>query len=120
MPPKPGVHAESALPARSSDVTRANTLLRRRRDGQPVSSYSGASSTTLCPAALNSGETTSPALARRHRKGDERGRNVDVLEGAAHGVLAADGGDAQILLRLERAEKRGKRLTPARGIMPGL
>ena len=62
MPPKPGVHTESARPARSSEVTLANTLIREAVTGSPVSSYSGASSTTLCPAALNSGETTSPAL----------------------------------------------------------
>ena len=72
------------------------------------------------PRRLEFGGDDLPHLPRRHREGDERGRNVDVFEGAAHGVLAADGSDAEIELRLERAEERRERLAPALGIVPGL
>ena len=33
-----------------------------------------------------------PGVAHGYSEGDQRGRNVDVLKGAGHGVLAADGG----------------------------
>ena len=47
---------------------------------------------------------------------NEGRRNVDILKGAAHGVLAADGADAEVLLRLEGAEKGGKGLAPAAAV----
>ena len=50
------------------------------------------------------------------RKGDERGRYVDVLEGAAHAVLAADGAQPQPDLCVQRAEERRERHTPALGV----
>ena len=59
-------------------------------------------------------------VPRRDRKGDERGRHVDMFERSAHRVLASDRGNAQIGLRLKRAEKRGKRLPPTFGIVTGL
>ena len=49
-------------------------------------------------------------------EGDERGRDVQVLEGAAHGVLAADGRDLELHLRLQRAQQRLEGLAPALGI----
>ena len=58
-----------------------------------------------------------PGQEHAHGKADQRGRNADVLERAAHGILAADRGDAQIQLRLKRAQQRGKRLAPARGVV---
>ena len=45
----------------------------------------------------------------------ERRRDVERLEAAGHGVLAADGADAQIDLGHERAKKRGEGLAPALG-----
>ena len=51
--------------------------------------------------------------AGRHREGDERRRHVEILEAAGHGVLAADGRDAETQLRLERAEQGGEGLAPA-------
>ena len=46
-------------------------------------------------------------------EGDERGRHVEIFEGAGHGVLAADSGDAQLHLCPEGAQKRGHGLAPA-------
>ena len=42
---------------------------------------------------------------------------MNILKGAAHGVLAADGADAEVLLRLEGAEKGGKGLAPATAVL---
>ena len=56
-------------------------------------------------------------LAGDDGEGDERGRDVEVLEGARHAVLAADGGRAELELRFERAEERHERLAPAGGIL---
>ncbi len=58
--------------------------------------------------------------ARGNGERNERGRNVDMLERAAHGVLSADRRDAQIGLRLERAQKRRERLPPTGGVAPRL
>ena len=52
----------------------------------------------------------------RDRKRNEGRGDMDVLEGAAHGVLTADRGKAETHLRVESAEQRGKGLAPARGI----
>ena len=56
----------------------------------------------------------------RDGEGDERRRHVMVKEGTGHGVLAADGGSAELELRIQRAEERGKRLAPARGLVAEL
>ena len=53
-----------------------------------------------------------PGIHRRNAEGDEGGRDMDMLEGAAHGVLAADGGEAQLLLHLDRSQERAQRLAP--------
>ena len=34
-------------------------------------------------------------------KGDEGGRDVEVLEGTGHGILSSDGGEAESLLSME-------------------
>ena len=59
-------------------------------------------------------------LAGDDGEGDERGRDVEVLEGARHAVLAADGGRAELELRFERAEERHERLAPAGRILAEL
>ena len=53
-------------------------------------------------------------------KGNERGGHVEVLEGAAHGVLAADGANAQVDLGVEGAEHAGHGLAPTRGLVAQL
>ena len=53
----------------------------------------------------------------RDAERDEGRRHVDVLEGAAHGVLAADGRKAELLLHLERAEQGAEWLAPGVGIL---
>ena len=50
---------------------------------------------------------------RRDGKGDERGRHIEIEERAGHGVLAADGGSAELKLGVHRAEQGGKGLAPA-------
>ena len=55
-------------------------------------------------------------LCGREREGNERGRNVDIFESTAHAVLAADGAQAQLYLRVQRAQQRAQRHTPALGI----
>ena len=59
-------------------------------------------------------------FAGRDGEGHECGRHVERLKAAAHGILAADGGDAEIHLRAERAEQGGQRLAPARFVAPEL
>ena len=56
-------------------------------------------------------------LAGGDGEGDQRGRNIQLLEGTGHGVLAADGADAQLHLRPECAQQRGKGLAPALGVL---
>ena len=48
----------------------------------------------------------------RHRKGDERRRNIQLLERAGHRVLAADGRNPELMLGTQRAEERRKGLAP--------
>ena len=59
-------------------------------------------------------------LGSGNRKGDQCRWNVDVLEGAGHRVLTADGGGAELKLRVQRTEERGKRLAPAHGLIAEL
>ena len=56
------------------------------------------------------------ARGERH----ERGRDVEVLEAAGHGVLAADRADAEVDLRHEGAEDGGHGLAPALGLVAEL
>ena len=58
------------------------------------------------------GEDLADAVSR-DGEGAQGRRDVEVLERTGHGVLAADGGDAEVHLRLVRAEERGGRLAPA-------
>ena len=56
------------------------------------------------PGFLPFGRNRVLCLARGDRKGNQGRRNVQVLEGSAHGVFSADGSDPQILLGFEGAE----------------
>ena len=62
---------------------------------------------------LELGRDQTGSVLRRDSEGNERGRYVHVIERAAHGVLAADGREAQVLLRVIRAEQGGQRLAEA-------
>ena len=43
-----------------------------------------------------------------------------VKESTRHRVLTADGGSAELKLRVQRTEERGKRLAPAHGLIAEL
>ncbi len=59
-------------------------------------------------------------VSQRHGKADQGGRHVQVLEGAGHGVLAANGANAQVHLGHEGAQDRGRGLAPALGLVAEL
>ena len=59
-------------------------------------------------------------LAQAGGKRDQRGRHVEVLERAGHGVLAANGANAQVKLGHKRAEKSGRGPAPALGVVAEL
>ena len=52
-----------------------------------------------------------------HREAHQRRRDIDLVEGSGHGVLAADGSKAQLHLRLVRAQQRREGLAPAEGLL---
>ena len=52
-------------------------------------------------------------LADGRGEGDQRGRHIQLLEGAGHAVLTADGGDAEADLCVQCAQQSGQRLAPA-------
>ena len=72
------------------------------------------------PRFLQLGTDNLPGFAGGHREGHQGGRHVQVLEGAGHGVLAADGRHAQIHLGGEGAKQGRRGLSPALGIAAGL
>ena len=53
-------------------------------------------------------------------KRDQRGRDVQVLKAAGHGILAANGRDPKVNLCHESAKQRRRRLTPTSGIVTKL
>ena len=53
------------------------------------------------------------ALFHIHRKGNQSGRHIDIVESSGHGILAADGRKAVSQLRVEGAEQRREGLAPA-------
>ena len=59
-------------------------------------------------------------LVRGHGEGHQGGGHVQLLEGAAHRILAADGADAQVHLGFEGSQQGRQGLAPAAGILPGL
>ena len=52
-------------------------------------------------------------LNRSNGKGEQRGGDIQIQEGAGHGVLAADGRRAEAHLSLHGAQKGGEGLAPA-------
>ena len=62
---------------------------------------------------LELGAQHAARVAHGGGKADQRGRHVQPFKAAGHAVLAADGGDAQPHLRIQRAEQRRHRLAPA-------
>ena len=48
-----------------------------------------------------------------HRKGDEGGRYIELVEGAGHAVLTADGGQLEGILHVIGAEQGAEGLAPA-------
>ena len=55
-------------------------------------------------------------VAHADGEGAEGGRHVNVVEGAAHGVLAADGGQLEAHLGVVGAEEGGEGLAPTVGV----
>ena len=53
-------------------------------------------------------------------EGYEGGRHIHVLEGAAHGILAAEGGEAELPQHPHAAQHGGARLAPAGRLVPHL
>lgn len=71
---------------------------------------------TRLPGALEFGRGHAIDWAACGGERNERGRYVELFEGARHGVLAADRAHFSIDLRHERAEHGRNRLTPTRGL----
>ena len=63
--------------------------------------------------ALEFGGGSALHIAHRHGEGNQGRRNVKLLEGAGHGVLAADRTRTQIDLGHQGAQYGGHRLAPA-------
>ena len=63
---------------------------------------------------LELGESTSPVFSGGNGEGDQRGRYVQIQEGAGHGVLAADGGGAQLQLRVQQRPAERQKGLPQR------
>ena len=62
---------------------------------------------------LELGGDDAAGLADGGSEGHQRGRNIQLLEGAGHAVLTADGGDAEADLCVQCAQQSGQRLAPA-------
>ena len=52
-----------------------------------------------------------------NRKGDQGGRDIKVVEGARHAVLASDGGQSEGILNVIGPEKGAEGLAPAAGVV---
>ena len=68
----------------------------------------------IVPGGLEVVGDNAAGFFRGDGEGHQGGRHVHILEGAAHGVLAADGADAQGHLGLEGPQQGSQRLAPAR------
>ena len=79
-------------------------LVRRRNQHHAVS------------CSLELGRHNAVHVSAGRSEADKRGRHVQVLKAAGHGVLAANGANAQVNLRHKRTQKRRRRFAPARGI----
>ena len=65
------------------------------------------------PRFLEFGGEHLARFQRRNGEGDQRGRYVQIQEGAGHGVLTANSGSAQLQLRVHSAQQSGEGLAPA-------
>ena len=65
------------------------------------------------PRLLELGGQDLAGLDGGNGEGDEGGGHVQVVEGAGHGVLAADGRPAEVQLGLQSAQQGGEGLAPA-------
>ena len=72
------------------------------------------------PRLLELGGEHLTRLDGRDGEGDQRGGHVQIVEGARHGVLAADGGAAQLQLGVQGPQQGGEGLAPAGGLVPQL
>ena len=70
-------------------------------------------STSLFPAFFSSGVIISCSFATSTAKETRVGGTSNIIEGAGHGVLSADGRKAEAELCMVRAKQRCKRLAPA-------
>ena len=66
---------------------------------------------------LQVGRDDRAGIDRRDAEGHEHRRHVDMLEGARHGVLAADRGKSQLDLHPQGAEQGAEGLAPAAGVV---
>ena len=62
---------------------------------------------------MKEAKLTAAGLADGRGEGHQRGRHIQLLEGAGHTILAADGGDAEAHLGIQSAQQSGQRLAPA-------
>ncbi len=69
---------------------------------------------------LELGGSGAAHVTDRHGERDQRGRHIQVLERAGHGILAADRARAQVDLGHERAQHGGDRLAPTVGFVAQL
>ena len=56
-------------------------------------------------------------LCHIHSKGNQRRRNIDLIEGSGHAVLASDGRKAEAKLGRISSQQRCERLTPTGGLL---
>ena len=64
---------------------------------------------------LEIGRDDASGIDSRNTEGHQHRRDVDLLEGTAHRVLAADRGQSQLDLHLQGTEQRPERLAPRTG-----
>ena len=94
----------------------AEVFLQLRRIGHMVLPGRMAHQVDTVAGLLEIGRNDRPGIHRRDAEGHQHGRDVDMLERARHRVLAADRGQAQFDLHLQRTEQGTQRLAPRAGI----
>ena len=98
---------------------RIEILKKRGRHRQSVLIVFGTQPYDLMSGALKLTGKDMLRLFHRHGEGYKRRRNVDFLEGTAHGILSADRRRAKLHLRFECAEQSGERFAPAAAVAHG-
>ena len=79
------------------------SCLSAAKSGRLSASRGTSTSEMVEPAFLNSGTEREAGFSGSEGEGDEGRRDVEIVEGAGHRVLAADGGEAQRVLGVEGA-----------------